>query len=279
MTARPRSLMIGDFARRCRLPVSTLRYYDKIGLLTPAVVDPGNGYRRYTPDQLATAVLIARLRAVGTAPHDIAAVLAGGAQATATLGAQRHRIAGQVSAGQRALAEIDDLLTHHDEQPMQDVELVGLTRVQVAVAPFRAAHTNVESAVLRGIAALRSALRRAGYQRVGPWGATFPLEITKQVGGFVFAHTSAPIDPSLVGTAWLPEAQAARGVHLGAADTLALSYHAALDMIDRRGATATGPVIEEYLAVDASPTTPRSIRLTVPIASHPAGVIPMEGTR
>lgn len=279
MTANPRPLMIGDFARRCRLPVSTLRYYDKIGLLTPAVVDPGNRYRRYTADQLATAVLIARLRAVGTAPHDITAILVGGAQATAVLTAQRRRIAGQVSEGQRALAEIDDLLTHHDEQPMQDVALVSLTRAQVAVAPFRTAHTNVASAVLRGIAALRSALRRAGYQRTGPWGATFPLEITEQVGGLVFAHTSTPIDPRILDTAWLPEARAVRGVHLGAADTLALTYHAALDMIERQGATATGPVIEEYLALDASPTTLRSIRLTVPIASHPAGVIPTEGTR
>lgn len=51
-------LMIGDFARRCRLPVSTLRYYDRIGLLTPAVVDPGSGYRRYTADQLPSAALI-----------------------------------------------------------------------------------------------------------------------------------------------------------------------------------------------------------------------------
>lgn len=279
MTAPPRPLMIGDFARRCRLPVSTLRYYDKIGLLTPAVVDASNGYRRYAADQLATAVLIARLRAVGTAPHDIAAVLLGGAQATAVLAAQRRRIAGQISEGQRALAEVDDLLTHHHEHPVQDVELISLARVQVAVARFHAAHTNVTSAVLRGIAALRSALRRAGYGRTGPWGASFPLEITEQVGGFVFARTSTPIDSHILDSAWLPEARAVRGVHLGAADTLALTYHAALNMIERQGATATGPVIEEYLALDASPTTPRSIQLTVPLASQHAGGIHTEWTR
>lgn len=36
MTARGRLLMISEFARRRRLPVSTLRYYDKIGLLPGA---------------------------------------------------------------------------------------------------------------------------------------------------------------------------------------------------------------------------------------------------
>jgi DNA-binding transcriptional MerR regulator len=80
MTAPEGGLLIGDFARRCRLPVSTLRYYDQIGLLTPAVVDPGSGYRRYTLEQLDAAVLIARLRAIGTTPQTIATVLAGGAR-------------------------------------------------------------------------------------------------------------------------------------------------------------------------------------------------------
>ena len=192
MTECARPLMIGEFARRCRLPVSTLRYYDKIGLLTPAVVDPTTGYRRYTADQLSTAVLIGRLRAVGTAPRDIAGVLIGGAQSAAVLAAERRRVAGQVSAAQRSLAEIDDLLAHRDDQPTHDVELISLAHEQVAAAPFRVRHLDLASAVLRGIAGLRSALRRAGYQRTGPWGATFPLEITQQVSGFVFATTSTP---------------------------------------------------------------------------------------
>jgi len=276
--------MIGEFARRCRLPVSTLRYYDKIGLLTPAVVDPTSGYRRYTADQLSTAVLIGRLRAIGTAPRDIAAVLVGGAEAAEVLVAERRRVAGQLRRAERALAELDDLLAHRDEQPTHEVELVSLAHEQVAAVPFRVRHTDVASAVLRGIAGLRSALRRAGYQRTGPWGATFPLEITQEVAGYVFAHTSEPIDKPEVGTAWRPATQAAKSTHLGGPDTLALAYHAALDLIDQQGWTPTGAVIEEYFGLDGSPPESPSIRLIVPIDEERQVVAtrrdsPVEGRR
>jgi DNA-binding transcriptional MerR regulator len=50
------------FARRSRLSLKALRLYDRLGLLTPAEVDPGNGYRRYRESQLFTARLIVLLR-------------------------------------------------------------------------------------------------------------------------------------------------------------------------------------------------------------------------
>ena len=263
MTDCGRLLMIGEFARRCRLPVSTLRYYDRIGLLPPTAVDPISGYRRYAADQLSDAVLISRLRAIGTAPRDIATVLLGGAPAAAVIADERRRVAGQVAAGRRALAALDDLLAHH---PAHDVELVTLRLEQVATAPFVGAHSDIAATVLRAIAGLRSMLRRAGSDRTGPWGATFPLEITEQVSGFVFTRTNRPPDHPALETAWLPATQAATALHDGSPDTIAASYDAVLTMIDQRGWTPTGPAIEEYLALDASPTAVSSIRLSVPIA-------------
>jgi DNA polymerase III sliding clamp (beta) subunit (PCNA family) len=56
---------IGDMARASGLTVSALRFYDGVGLLVPAFVDPVTGYRRYAEDQLAAARLIAGLRRVG----------------------------------------------------------------------------------------------------------------------------------------------------------------------------------------------------------------------
>jgi DNA-binding transcriptional MerR regulator len=257
--------MIGEFARRCRLPVSTLRYYDKIGLLRPAAVDSRSGYRRYTAGQLSDALLISRLRAIGTSPHDIAAALLGGAPAAAVLAAERRRVAGQVADRQWALAAIDDLLTDHLLGPAPSVEIVSLVRDRVVTAPFLAAHTDITSTVLRAIADLRRVLRRTGHDRTGPWGATFPLEITEQVSGFVFAHTSQPVDHPALTTAWLPATQVARTVHHGSPETLAAAYDAALVMIENRGWTAADPVIEEYLTLDTAPGADSSIRLSVPI--------------
>ncbi len=45
-------LRIGYFSRISRVPVQTLRYYDKLGLFKPVHVDHWTGYRYYTLDQL-----------------------------------------------------------------------------------------------------------------------------------------------------------------------------------------------------------------------------------
>lgn len=56
---------IGDFARETGLTPKALRLYDDLGLLLPAEVDAVSGYRRYGPDQVERARLVASLRLVG----------------------------------------------------------------------------------------------------------------------------------------------------------------------------------------------------------------------
>ncbi len=58
-------LTIGEFARASRLSAKALRLYDELGLLRPVAVDPSNGYRRYAPEQLERARLVAWLRRLG----------------------------------------------------------------------------------------------------------------------------------------------------------------------------------------------------------------------
>jgi DNA polymerase III subunit beta len=55
-------LTIGEFARRCGLSVSALRFYDSAELLKPETVDPTNAYRIYAVEQLPTAEAIRDLR-------------------------------------------------------------------------------------------------------------------------------------------------------------------------------------------------------------------------
>ncbi|BCJ31254.1 MerR family transcriptional regulator [Actinocatenispora sera] len=69
-------LSIGELARASGLPVSALRFYDGARLLVPAQVDPRSGYRRYGPDQVAAARLVARLRRVGMPLADMRLLLA-----------------------------------------------------------------------------------------------------------------------------------------------------------------------------------------------------------
>lgn len=59
------SLTIGMFAKASGLSPKALRLYDELGLLPPARVDPVTGYRRYAPEQLDRARLVAWLRRLG----------------------------------------------------------------------------------------------------------------------------------------------------------------------------------------------------------------------
>jgi DNA-binding transcriptional MerR regulator len=58
-------MSIGEFARLSRLSAKALRLYDELGLLPPAQVDPGSGYRWYAAGQLDNARLVASLRQIG----------------------------------------------------------------------------------------------------------------------------------------------------------------------------------------------------------------------
>jgi DNA-binding transcriptional MerR regulator len=68
-------LSIGEFAQQARLTAKALRIYDEIGLLRPVDVDPGSGYRRYSPDQVRTAQLIAMLRGADLSLAEIKSLL------------------------------------------------------------------------------------------------------------------------------------------------------------------------------------------------------------
>jgi len=56
---------IGEFSDRSGLSAKRLRTYAAEGLLAPAAVDPGSGYRYYSPGQLADAQVIDALRQAG----------------------------------------------------------------------------------------------------------------------------------------------------------------------------------------------------------------------
>ena len=67
---------IGDFSRASHLSVKTLRHYHEVGLLEPSEVDPGNGYRYYSEEQIAAAQVIRRLRGLQMPVAEVKSVLA-----------------------------------------------------------------------------------------------------------------------------------------------------------------------------------------------------------
>jgi DNA-binding transcriptional MerR regulator len=70
-------LKIGEFAHLGQVTVRTLRYYDEIGLLRPAHVDPWTGYRYYSQDQLSRLHRILTLKDLGLSLEQIEPLLDG----------------------------------------------------------------------------------------------------------------------------------------------------------------------------------------------------------
>ena len=68
-------MAIGEFSDRSGLSAKRLRTYAAEGLLAPAAVDPGSGYRYYSPGQLADARVIDALRKAGVPLADIRAFM------------------------------------------------------------------------------------------------------------------------------------------------------------------------------------------------------------
>lgn len=104
MTLEDPLLGIGAFARRSRLSMKALRLYDRSGLLCPAFVDEGNGYRWYRESQLETARLVAMLRRLDMPLAAVAEVVAArGADAAGLVAGYWQEVERRV-AGQREVA-------------------------------------------------------------------------------------------------------------------------------------------------------------------------------
>jgi DNA-binding transcriptional MerR regulator len=111
---------IGDMAQASGLSVSALRFYDRAGLLTPAVVDPVTGYRRYSADQLGPARLLAGMRQMGLPLAEIAAVLeqrSDVAAASSVLDGHVRRLEDHLHDTRRELRRLRSLLDSEQAEP------------------------------------------------------------------------------------------------------------------------------------------------------------------
>jgi DNA-binding transcriptional MerR regulator len=84
-------LKIRDFARLAEVLMTTLRYYDDIGLLKPIHIDPETGYRFYTMDQLPHLHRILALKELGLELTQIVEILDEGVSPEAFQGMLRFR--------------------------------------------------------------------------------------------------------------------------------------------------------------------------------------------
>jgi MerR family copper efflux transcriptional regulator len=108
---------IGEVAKRSGVPAKTIRYYESIGLISPAERSAA-GYRVYGDRELQTLRFIQRARNLGFSVKQVSELLA--------LWQDRERASGDVKAvARRHLAEIDQRMA--ELQSMRDTleHLIG----------------------------------------------------------------------------------------------------------------------------------------------------------
>ena len=250
-------MAIGEFSRRTRLPISTLRYYHEIGLLFPELVDQLSGYRYYAARQLAPAQLIADLRRAGVAPDAIAAMAGGETSIGELVAAERQRIGEEIVERSSALAILDNI----------GANSATCGPVQIIDCPERAVASHSGSIDAQqqtlGLQRLIVGLRRNlsdQEENARRFGAVFPLDLEQDpISVTVFADSSG--DSPEMSRMTIEAGKYATVTHVGRSQ-FGLSYAALLDEVSRRGWSAVGPVIEDYRGTLASPETLIAVRFT-----------------
>jgi DNA-binding transcriptional MerR regulator len=246
-------LPIGRFARRCRLSIKQLRHYDELGLLRPAWVDPGSGYRYSRATQAREALSIGLLRSLEVPLPTIAEVLAG-RDVVAVLGAVKERLEADLARRRRTLATLDRVLTQG--LPRAEVRLTHQDARRVAVTSAVGTVAEIGAVTSGCVARLGQALAAAGRQPRGPLLGLFPLELTDQVT----VRVAAEVDQDVAGTARevLGGGWFAVATHLGPYDQLSLTTHALLAWTGEHGHTVGGGLREVYRC-DPQHTAPEQL--------------------
>lgn len=121
---------IGEFSKMTRTTIKTLRYYDEVGLLTPAHVDGASGYRYYDAGQLVALSRILSLRQAGLSVEEVKAVLNG-----EDLGGILRFRKGELEAEARRtavrLSRIASLMDHEREEIMYQAIIKNLPECTV----------------------------------------------------------------------------------------------------------------------------------------------------
>jgi DNA-binding transcriptional MerR regulator/effector-binding domain-containing protein len=245
------SLGIGDFARATHLSVKTLRHYHETGVLVPLEVDAQTGYRRYGSDQIVTAQVIRRFRALDMPLEEIRAVL--GAQdieaRNELISAHLGRLESSLARTQSAVASLRGLLQHSArssariEQRSVDATMAAAI---IQVVDAKDALTWYQGAV----AELYATLAAQHVPTTGPAGGIFSNALFSDTRGeaIIFVPCGTTVRPmGRVLPLVVPQIELATMMHVGPHTDIDLAYGALATYVAQHALAIEGPIREYYL--------------------------------
>jgi DNA-binding transcriptional MerR regulator len=252
-------IRIGSFARIAQVSTRTLRLYDKLGLLKPALVDPSTDYRYYSIDQLPRLNRILALKDLGFSLDQIAEALRSelsAEQLGGMLMMKRAEVERRVAAEQAQLARIAARLRQIEQEDALEAYEVVIKRIDpqwiAAVSGVISDYITSEPIFIQLFDELDSYLRHSGVRNIGPRiGLFYDLgthEHTIQVRAGRLLHAQIPGSQRVEVEQLHGVEQMACVVHHGPYDeTLIQANTAILKWIDANGYRIRTPAREIYL--------------------------------
>ena len=249
----PPSLAIGDFSRATHLSIKTLRHYHRIGLLVPADVDPDTGHRRYGIDQIPTAQVIKRFRALDMPLEEIHAVIS-----TPDLAARNELIAGHLRRLETTLARTQEAAESLREllEPPIDATPVAIDHRRVLATPAAAVSDVVDVRDASGwyqgaLGELHAVLAAQKITPTGPGAAIYANDLFTHARGqaTVFVPCHETVQPTgRVSGLVIPEAELAVTVHNGPhTGEIDRAYGSLAAYVTGHALAIEGPIREYYV--------------------------------
>ena len=245
------SLAIGDFARATHLSVKTLRHYHETGLLAPAEVDAQTGYRRYGTDQIPTAQVIRRFRALDMPLEEIRAVLTARDPETRNelIAAHLGRLESSLARTQSAVASLRGLLQHSARSSAR----IEQRSVDATMAASISEVVDVRDALSwyqGAVAELYATLTAQHVPITGPAGGIFSNALFSDARGeaTIFVPCGTALRPmGRVRSLEVPQIELATIEHVGPHTDIDLAYGALATYVAQHALAIEGPIREYYL--------------------------------
>jgi DNA-binding transcriptional MerR regulator len=241
---------IGDFSRASHLSVKTLRHYHEVGLLEPSEVDPGNGHRYYSEDQIPVAQVIRRLRGLQMPVAEVKSVVAAPDSDARNRLIVEHldRLELELAQTRSAVEELRSLL----ERPEAAEPIEHRT---VPPTPAVGIHQTVDREDTftwwqGALGELQATVQAQRLQATGASGGLYASDVFQHGRGAATVFVPAEGSVKAVGRVVpliIPAAELAVARHHGSPDDMDLTYGSLGAYVMKHEISIDGPMREYYL--------------------------------
>lgn len=246
-------LPIGEFSKLCGVSTKTLRYYNEIGLLLPQNINPENGYRYYSTQQLKDMLWINRLKSFHCSLEEIKSILEQGSETLeeVLLHKQRELLEkqrelsytllqlgqdiGKVKEGIPIMAYVDDIV----------VELVHTESMELLSIRRMMSSADYAQGYKRYFDQLYARAAREGLNLRGAPMTFYHSDQFDPAGNDT--EFALPISVPVVGSRTLPRRSCAKAVYTGAYADLPAVYARMWDWAEQQGYALVDSPYEIYL--------------------------------